>query len=364
MMSTVAPEARTAPDRGYRGLLPRLPRLEDESYQDFVEGIRVLCGAGMSQPAMIALHGALGTPPAPAPRMDRIALRQLGDALPVLATRNRLLRSSQQMMWRNLNESFGLRRAEIEAALTAAEKQGPGTLEWSPDFPVPQYTKREFHIQPGGYQGDALTGFVYHYGTKVFFTGHNDQDEMHRELAQVAPRPADGVVRRVLDIACSIGQGTTALKQSLPQAEVIGIDVGAPMLRYAHYRAVRLGLEVHFRQRLVEDTGFPDAHFDMVQSMIVFHETPWEITQRAFREMFRVLRPGGTFNIYDFPAGEPIPAGLQYFLDIDACYNGEPYSTQFIYADVTGELQRAGFEVRRGPTVARYLRTWFCAKPA
>ena len=39
-----------------------------------------------------------------------------------------LLRSSQQMMWRNLNESFGLRRADIEQMLAAAESQGPGTL--------------------------------------------------------------------------------------------------------------------------------------------------------------------------------------------------------------------------------------------
>jgi ubiquinone/menaquinone biosynthesis C-methylase UbiE len=352
-----------SPDRGYRGRLPRLPRLADESYQDFVEGIRVMCGAGMSQPAMMALHGALGVPPAPSARLERVALRQIGDALPVLATRNRLLRSSQAMMWRNLNESWGRRRAEIEAELTAAESQGPGSLEWSAQFPVPEYTRREFHAQPGGYQGDALTGHVYHYGTKVFFTGTNDQDDMHRELAGVAPAPADGRVQRVLDIGCSIGQGCTALKERFTQAEVTGIDVGAPMLRYAHWRAVQLGIAVHFRQRVFEDTGFPDAHFDMVQAGIVFHEVPFEITRRTVREMFRVLRPGGTFNVFDFPAGAPIPAGLQYFLDIDAHYNGEPYSTEFIYSDFGGELERAGFQVRKGPPAARYLHTWFCTKP-
>jgi ubiquinone/menaquinone biosynthesis C-methylase UbiE len=350
-------------DRGYQGLLPRLPRLADESYQDFVEGIRGLAGGRMAQPAMMALHGALGTPPAPAPRMDRIALRRTGDALPILATRNRLLRSSQQMMWRNLNESFGLRRADIEQALAAAETQGPGTLEWSADFPVPDYTQREFHIQPGGYQGDALTGHVYHYGTKVFFTGTNDQDDMHSELAQIAPRPADGIVRRVLDIGCAIGQSATALKSVLPQSEVTAIDVAAPMLRYAHYRAARLGAAVHFRQRLIEATDFPDSHFDMAQSVIVFHELPFEKTCAALREMQRVLRPGGTFNVFDFPTGEPIPAGLQYFLDIDSRYNGEPYSSEFLYSDFGGELQRAGFLVTKGPTVARYLRSWYCTKP-
>lgn len=350
-------------DRGYQGLLPRLPRLADESYQDFVEGIRGFAGARMAQPAMMALHGALGAPPAPSPRMDRIALRKAGDALPLLATRNRLLRSSQQMMWRNLNESFGLRRADIEQALAAAESQGPGTLEWSADFPVPEYTRREFHIQPGGYQGNALTGHVYHYGTKVFFAGTNDEDAMHTELAQIAPRPADGRVQRVLDLGCAIGQSATALKRALPQAEITAIDVAAPMLRYAHYRATRLGVDVHFRQRLIETTEFPDGHFDMAQSVIVFHEVPFEKTRATLREMHRVLRPGGTFNVFDFPTGEPIPAGLQYFLDIDSRYNGEPYSSEFLYGDFGGELARAGFEVNKGPTVARYLRSWHCTKP-
>lgn len=350
-------------DRGMQGRLPRLPRLADESYQAFVEGIRGFAGARMAEPAMNALHAALGQPPTPVSRLDRLPLRRLGDALPALATRNRMLRASQQMMWRNLNESFGLRRAYIERALTEAEAQGPGSVEWSPDFKVPEYARAEFHTQPGGYQGDALTGPVYHYGTKVFFVGTNDQDDMHEQLARAVPRPNDGRVERVLDIGCSIGQGTTALKRLLPQAAVTGIDAGAQMLRYAHLRAVELGIDVDFRQRLAEDTKFPDGHFDMVQSVILFHEVPFEFTRLIVREMFRVLRPGGQFNIFDFPAGDQIPAALQYFLDVDHQYNGEPWSPQFIFADFTRELQSVGFEVERGPVAQRYLRSWFCRKP-
>ena len=30
---------------------------------------------------------------------------------------------------------------------------------------------------------------------------------------------------------------------------------------------------------------------------------------------------------------------------------------------IAGELARAGFEVSKGPTVARYLRSWHCTKP-
>lgn len=350
--------------RGMIGPTPRPVSLDDESYQSFVEGLRGFCGARMGFASMNALHAALGVPPAPMPRIDRIQLRRAGDAQPVLATRNRLLRSSQAMMWSNLNRSFARKAREIGAALDAAARRGPGTLEWSPGFRAPEYTRREFHVQPGGYQGDELTGPVYHYGTKVFFVGTNDRDEIHAEIIAAGPAPADGQLTRILDIGCSIGQGTTALKGRFPQAEVTGIDVGAPLLRYAHWRAVEQNCAVHFRQRIAEATGFPDNHFDMVQSTILFHEVPFGKTREIVREMFRVLRPGGVFNVVDFPSDGPVPAGLQYFLDIDHQYNGEPYSLEFVYADFRGELERAGFRVTPGPMVARYLRSWFCVKPA
>lgn len=350
--------------RGKNGPTPRPLRLDDESYQSFVEGLRGFSGLPMSMPSMKALHGALGMPPIPTPRIDRIKLRTLGDAQAPLAARNRFLRSSQEMMWRNLRQSFDLQRHEIENALQAADARGPGSVEWSPDFTAPAYSKAEFHVQPGGYQGDALTGPIYHYGTKVFFVGTNDRDEMHEEIVAAGPRPADGAVKRVLDIGCSIGQGTTALKRLYPTAEVTGIDVSASLLRYAHWRALEQGSEVHFRQRAAETSGFPDGHFDMVQSTILFHEVPFAATRNIVREMFRVLRPGGVFNVIDFPSDDPLPAGLQYFLDIDHQYNGEPYSLEFVYADFIGELGRAGFTVRRGPLVARYLRSWFCEKPS
>jgi SAM-dependent methyltransferase len=350
--------------RGKLGPTPRPPTFDDESYQAFVEGLRSFTGAPMTMASMKALHGALGAPPVPVPRIDRKALRVAGDAQVTLATRNRLLRSSQEMMWRNLRSSFGRRRAQIAAALDAADRRGPGSVEWSTDFSAPEYTKREFHVMPGGYQGDELTGLVYHYGTKVFFTGTNDRDEIHGEIAQHMPLPADGRASRILDIACSIGQGTTALKRRFAQAEVTGIDVGAPLLRYAHWRALEQGIEVHFKQRAAEQTGFPDGHFDVVQSTILFHEVPFARTAEIVREMFRVLRPGGVFNVVDFPSDDPLPAGLQYFLDIDHQYNGEPYSLEFVYGDFKGLLEREGFQVTKGPPVARYLRTWFCVKPS
>jgi SAM-dependent methyltransferase len=349
-------------DRGSLGRLPRPPRLDDESYQAFVEGLRTLSGATLSGPAAAALAKSMGASPGPGPRVPRAALRAAGDRVPLIATRNRILRTSQAMMWRNLQESFAGNAASLLAELDEYEARGPGSVEWDPAFEAPAYTQAEFHTQPGGYQRDPLAGFAYHYGTKVFFTGMNDQDEIHEEAVRAAVIPADGNVGRVLDLACSVGQGTTALKTRFARAEVVGIDVAAPLLRYAHRRAVQRGIEVQFRQRLAERTGFPDAHFDLVHSLILFHETPFEKTREIVREMHRILRPGGTFNVFDFPSGMPLPPSLQYFLDIDSQWNGEPWSLEFVHGDFRGALEDAGFEVRPGPPAARYLSSWLCTR--
>ena len=129
----------------------------------------------------------------------------------------------------------------------------------------------------------------------------NTQDEAHITISKANEIPKDGKVERILDIGCSIGQSAVALKERFPDAEVWGIDVGAPMVRFAHKRAVDLGQEVHFAQRLAEDTKFPDGHFDVVNAFILFHEVPLEAQAEILKEVFRVLRPGGIFNVFDFP---------------------------------------------------------------
>ena len=82
------------------------------------------------------------------------------------------------------------------------------------------------------------------------------------------------------------------------------IDVGAPVLRYAHARAVKLGVDVNFRQALAEDMPFEDGSFDHVFAYILFHEVPIEVIPRILADVRRILRPGGTFVTKAFQGGE------------------------------------------------------------
>lgn len=356
----------TLSPRGAIGVLPRPATLADESYTDFVEAFRdmalvrmfpVMCGAGHDALAKAGIQ--------PTHEVPLKTVREHFNRVPVAQTWQRFMRSAQEMMWRRTRASFAFDSDGHEAALAAAEAKGPGRLTYSPDFQVPDYARREIHLQPGGYTDDPMGGIVYHYGTKVFYQGFNDQDELHAEIAALSALPDDGEVARVLDIACGVGQGTVKLKDRFPDAEVIGLDVALPVLRYAHMRSAELGSDVEYVQALAEEMPFDDASFDMVVSYIFFHEVPVEVMQGVLREAHRVLRPGGKFSIFEFPsASQQLPPAMRFMIDFDSRDNCEPYSPGFVYVDFRALIAEAGFEVTDGgKPMNDFLQSIVATKP-
>jgi ubiquinone/menaquinone biosynthesis C-methylase UbiE len=349
--------------------LPTLASRADAAYLDFVEGLReYLLGSGADferrlNDAALAEEVRRGRPFG-----DVEEIRDYLEAIPATHVRNRLTRTQQEMKWLKLRDSFAAQRTKLLAELEAWDARGPAKLVLDPDFVHPPYTNVHFHLQPGGYFKDDLAGFLYHYGTKVFFRGENDQDELHDKLVRFVPPPANGDVKRILDFACSMGQSTTAFKARFPTTEVIGIDHSAPMLRAAHRRASMLGSDVTFMQRLVEDTRFPVAHFDLVFAFILFHELPLRIVHAACREALRVLRPGGVFAIYDFTETASKSPYQRYHRYFDARHNGEPYSQDFCDCDLVEVLRDSGFgAVKSVPLPDRaggagYMKHWYAIK--
>lgn len=355
---------------------------EDASYLDFVEGVRVFnqqqVQAGFKAryaDAIAEFERVQGRPPSTLE--DAHAML---DRIPLFASRSRLWRSTQEMMWEQIRQTYHKREAELLAELERADRSGPGSVQWDPTFRYPPYIlNHEIHLQPGSYHNDPLAGYIYHYGTKIFFTptlGNQNDDDNQRQMVNAMPLPADGQVRRVLDLGCSIGQSTTAWKERLPAADVWGIDIAAPMVRYAHKRAVDLGLEVHFVQMAAEDLRFPAGSFDLVYSYILFHELPVPVIREVLRQVHRVLRPGGIFLINDF-AGRTMGAGrtwsssvssptasppdrtadpLQlWLLDFVTKHNGEPFAWDYCHLDMHAELQAAGFRASRHFDTGRQL---------
>lgn len=307
-----------------------MPKLDDESYLDFVEGLRKFT-IGQMDPILgrqVRDHAAEH------PVSSLQDIRDVAEAIDQVQLRNRLLRSTQDMNWNRIVDSYGGMRAELIDELTSAESQGPGRLDFPSGFEYPEYYRTvHYHRQPGGYHDDELAGHIYHYGTKVFHLGGNDMDERKIARANQVPEPADGQIHKVLDFACSIGAMTVAFKQRWPGAEVWGIDAGAPLLRYAHERAVRLGVDVVFSQQLGEDLKFEDGSIDVAYIGTLLHEVPNDVGKAVIAEAHRVVRPGGVVIVNDMlQALDPPDPWDEYDRDFDGRFNGEPYAYKFTHA--------------------------------
>jgi SAM-dependent methyltransferase len=327
------------------------PRLDPNSHMHFAEGVKIWAtrrqARALTLPGEIAMEDAWSA-----------AMRD-----PVHAAATRLHWSIHDFMWDRAGRAFGKDADDYLAAMEATDHAGPGSLELDPDMAIPAYARHEVHRQPGGYVGDPFGGWVYHYAlTLAHYQGRARHGELQMELANAVPKPADGLVRRVLDIGCSSGVLTTAMKERFPAAETWGIDIGGPMVRYAHHRAVTLGLDVHFAQRLAEDTGFPDGHFDIVTDYLLFHEVTADAARKIIREMARIIRPGGVWCHNDAQtAGWPeaihrpdlTPAGKSTAWNIYR-HNYEPWYEEYKALDFPALLREAGFDVdMSGPPIFR-----------
>ncbi len=257
----------------------------------------------------------------------------------------RLGRTTQEMNWQGSLANLGPYRQELEGALAEAAGAGPGRLVLDPELEYPEYfDAHEFHIQPGSYHGSPVAGYVYHFGIQVFHSGSAASPYVERpKMVNAVPVPADGVVDRVLDLACSIGICTEAWKRRFPEAEVWGIDIAAPMVSFAHLRAIEAGLDVNYGQMAAESLKFPDDHFDVVFVNILFHELPLDVAAQVIKEARRVLRPGGVFTVVDFGDAKNWNALDAYIRDFDSRDNGEPYAWDFCHWNIGERMTEAGF---------------------
>jgi ubiquinone/menaquinone biosynthesis C-methylase UbiE len=114
----------------------------------------------------------------------------------------------------------------------------------------------------------------------------------------------------VLDVGCGTGTLAIAAKKRVgPTGKVYGIDASPEMIARASKKARKAGVEVVFKNGVVEALPFADASFDAVLSTLMLHHLPPEARQQCAREMRRVLKPGGRVLAVDFGvSGKKRPA--------------------------------------------------------
>ncbi len=115
----------------------------------------------------------------------------------------------------------------------------------------------------------------------------------------------------VLDLGSGAGiDAFVAARQVGPQGRVIGVDMTPAMLERARAGAASLGLtQVEFREGRLESLPLDDASVDAVTSNCVINLVPDKAA--VFREIARVLRPGGRLVVSDIVLDGRLPAEVE-----------------------------------------------------
>ena len=99
---------------------------------------------------------------------------------------------------------------------------------------------------------------------------------------------------KLLEVPVGTGVLTMPVYRELPDANITCLDYSENMMASAREKAGAIGIKnITFLQGDVGALPFEDESFDIVLSLNGFHAFPDK--EAAYRETYRVLKPGGTF---------------------------------------------------------------------
>lgn len=163
---------------------------------------------------------------------------------------------------------------------------------------------------------------------------HGDFDAFAQLMQQTAPgrfgplwwgvwaqyvEPTLPETARIADLGCGPGGLLPSLRQRHPNAQLHAVELQPAMLRALRPLAAELQVQVT-EADLAHPLPFADSYLDAAIAVMVLHEMPNPLTLLA--EVWRTLRPGGSFLVYDwarqpleaYAEGQPLTAGLlQHF---------------------------------------------------
>jgi 2-polyprenyl-3-methyl-5-hydroxy-6-metoxy-1,4-benzoquinol methylase len=126
--------------------------------------------------------------------------------------------------------------------------------------------------------------------------------------------PIDG--EYIVDIGSGAGVDSMIAARAVGAAgHVVGVEMTEAMLDKANEGKVEMGLDqLEFRSGYSESLPIPDGWADLVISNGVVNLSPDK--DRVFREIYRVLRPGGRIQIADITVEKEIPEGAKRDIDL------------------------------------------------
>jgi ubiquinone/menaquinone biosynthesis C-methylase UbiE len=138
----------------------------------------------------------------------------------------------------------------------------------------------------------------------------NDQQHTDRFIDALGT----GDLGMALDVAC--GPGIITVPLASRAREVVAFDLTLEMLSKAQQRCASAGARnVTFREGSATKIPFEDRSFDTVVTRLSIHH--FEYPRVALDEIWRVLKPGGTFVVADVVSSEvPEKSALQNAIEV------------------------------------------------
>lgn len=131
-----------------------------------------------------------------------------------------------------------------------------------------------------------------------YFARYKIEEVRRRWSAAKAAEPV-----AILDFGTGIGNSLPFLAKTFPIAKVVGLDVSEKSLSVAERRFPGVAELVRYGGG---DIPMADASFDLIFSSCVFHHIDEDIHVRLFKQLKRLLRPGGLMTIFEHNPINPV----------------------------------------------------------
>ena len=256
-----------------------------------------------------------------------------------------LQRQTQESMWYSVADTVERQLPQmINEFRKLKSTKTMGSLSLDAKINIPKYlNQNHHHCMAGGYHtettpDDVAMGAIYDRGTFIYVDGNfgPKNDGLGVALARYVKQKFPKYnIKRILDMGCTVGASTVAIKEAFPNAEVWGIDISGPCLRYAHTRAEYLKVPINFSQQNAECTNFNDNHFDLVLSAAMLHETSREATKNIIKESRRILSKNGLMVHQEIQPYKKEDEWVDFTRDWDTYNNNEPFWGQLLDVDLT-----------------------------
>lgn len=162
---------------------------------------------------------------------------------------------------------------------------------------------------------DYLDGYREAQNRQIALSGETADFFAEYKVRKLAAWLPDFVKRgiAVLDDGCGDGLMTSSVPRYFPKASVYGIDPSSKSIAHAQSRYSGITFACVQEHAL----PFADGFMDLVFASSVFHHIPADEHRAALAEIFRVLKPGGVFALFELNPFNPLSACVFWMSPFD-----------------------------------------------